>query len=162
MGASVLRRLVAGLAAIVLVVEAAVLVLVHVVLGKTTQSQSMSIAGSDPELMAKATYGLGAAMGAFLLFCAALLAVVAVRDRAPGRFARVVLVIAAVTHAVLGALALGLVGWGAFAVLMLILCLLVLTLMLYAGPEDVRDAGDPQRAEDAPPPGFEGLRPTNP
>ncbi|MGW7104187.1 hypothetical protein [Streptomyces sp. NPDC054838] len=148
-----LRRLVAGLAATVLVVEAAVLVLVHVVLGKTTQSQSMSIAGSDPGLMAGATYGLGAVMGAFLLFCAVLLAVTAVRDRAPGRFARVVLVTGAVTHAVLGALALGLVGWGAFAVLMLILCLLVLTLVLYAGSED---------AQDAPPPGFKEFRPTNP
>ncbi|MEU6891886.1 hypothetical protein ABZ934_08785 [Streptomyces sp. NPDC046557] len=148
-----LRRLVAGLAAIVLVVEAAVLVLVHVVLGKTTQSQSMSIAGSDPELMAKATYGLGAAMGAFLLFCAVLLAVIGVRDRAPGRLARVVLVVCAVTHGVLGALALGLVGWGAFAVLMVILCLLVLTLVLYPGPQEVRDA---------PPPGFKEFTPTNP
>lgn len=41
-----LRRLVAALAAIVLVVEAAVLVLVHVVLGKATQNQSMSIASA--------------------------------------------------------------------------------------------------------------------
>ncbi|MFF1560308.1 hypothetical protein [Streptomyces sp. NPDC058279] len=148
-----LRRLVAGSAAIVLVVEAAVLVLVHVVLGKTTQSQSMSIAGSDPELMAKATYGLGAAMGAFLLCCAVLLAVIGVRDRAPGRFARVVLVVCAVTHGVLGALALGLVGWGAFAVLMVILCLLVLTLVLYPGPQAVPDA---------PPPGAKEFTPTNP
>ncbi|MEU7063584.1 hypothetical protein [Streptomyces sp. NPDC046161] len=152
-----LRRLVAALAAIVLVVEAAVLVLVHVVLAKATQNQSMSIAGSDPDLMARATYGLGAVMGAFLLLCAVLLAVTAVRDRAPGRFARVVLVVAAVTHAVLGALALGLVGWGAFAALMVILCLLVLALVLYAPPP----VGG-QDVQGAPPAGPGELRPTNP
>ncbi|MFC9297573.1 hypothetical protein ACFTWH_21025 [Streptomyces sp. NPDC057011] len=129
-----LRRLVAGLAAIVLVAEAAVLVLVHIVLGRTTENQSMSIAGSDPDVMSKATYGLGAGMGAFLLLTAVLAALTAVRDREPGRFARVVLVSAAVTHGVLGVLTVALVGWGAFAVMMLILCLLVLTLTLYAAP----------------------------
>ncbi|MFD8984625.1 hypothetical protein [Streptomyces sp. NPDC059564] len=131
-----LRRLVAGLGALALAVEAAVLVLVHVVLGKTTANQSMSIAGMDPDVMSTATYGLGAAMGAFLLLCAVLLAVAALRDRAPGRFARVVIVAAALTHVLLGALAVGLVGWGAFAATMLILCLLVLTLTLYAGGRD--------------------------
>ncbi|MFD7262823.1 hypothetical protein [Streptomyces sp. NPDC059874] len=152
-----LRRLVAGLAAIVLVAEAAVLVLVHVVLGKTTENQAMSIAGSDPDVMSKATYGLGAGMGAFLLLCAVFTAVAAIRDRSPGRFARVVLVGAAVTHAVLGILTVVLVGWAAFATMMLILCLLVLTLTLF-------DAGRPA-VEDAKPgrPGdLGGLKPTSP
>lgn len=153
-GDVVLRRLVAGLAAIVLVAEAVVLVFVHIVLGRTTANQSMSIAGSDPDVMSKATYGLGAGMGAFLLLCAVLAALAAVRDRAPGGFARVVLVGAAVTHGVLGILSVVLVGWGAFVVMMLILCLLVLTLMLYAAP---REAG----VQDAPPPLGE-LKPTNP
>ncbi|MBT2544904.1 hypothetical protein J7E99_30405 [Streptomyces sp. ISL-44] len=130
-----LRRIVAGLAAIVLVAEAVVLVFVHIVLGRTTANQSMSIAGSDPDVMSKATYGLGAGMGAFLLLCA-------------------VLVGAAVTHGVLGILSVVLVGWGAFVVMMLILCLLVLTLMLYAAP---RETG----VQDAPPPLGE-LKPTNP
>ncbi|MFD3700575.1 hypothetical protein ACFWUZ_31365 [Streptomyces sp. NPDC058646] len=151
-----LRRLVAALAAIVLAGEAAVLVLVHVVLGRTTANQSMSIAGSDPEIMSKATYGMGAGTGAFLLLCAVLLALAALRDRAPGRPARIVLVAAAVTHGVLGTLAVALVGWAAFVVLMLILCLLVLVLVLYAaGP------GRPE-VQDAPPPPLGGLRPTNP
>ncbi|WP_308369390.1 MULTISPECIES: hypothetical protein [unclassified Streptomyces] len=164
-----LRRLVAGLAAIVLVVEAAVLVLVHVVLGKTTENQSMSIAGMDPDVMSKATYAMGAGMGAFLLLCAALLAVAAVRDRAHGTFARVVLISAAVTHGLLGALAVGLVGWAAFAVMMLILCLVVLALMLYAAKsEDAAGVEAPDGEapgagdiRDTPPPRG-GLKPTNP
>lgn len=156
-GGIVLRRLVAGLAAIVLVAEAGVLVFVHLVLGATTANQSMSIAGSDPDVMSKATYALGAGMGAFLVLCAVLAALTAVRDRAPGRFARAVLVGAAVTHGVLGVLSVVLVGWGAFAATMLILSLLVLTLMLYAAP---RGAGA-QGAPDAPPPLGE-LKPTNP
>ncbi|MCX5194790.1 hypothetical protein OOK31_12925 [Streptomyces sp. NBC_00249] len=126
-----LRRLVAGLAAAVLVAEAAVLVLVHVVLGRTTANQSMSIAGSDPVVMSRVTFGLGVAIGAFLLLCAVLLAVAGLRDRPPGRFARFVLAAAAVTHALLGALSVGLVGWGAFAATMLVFCLLVLSLTLY-------------------------------
>ncbi|MGW0393242.1 hypothetical protein ACWDYJ_20540 [Streptomyces sp. NPDC003042] len=155
-----LRRLVAGLTALVLVAEAAVLVLVHVVLGATTANQSMSIAGSDPDVMSKATYGLGAAMGAFLLLCAALLAVAAVRDRAPGRFARVVLITAAVTHGLLGTLAVGLAGWAVFAALMVILCLLVLSLMLYAAPPAAPQDAPP--APPAPPVPLGKLKPTNP
>ncbi|MFI1148947.1 hypothetical protein [Streptomyces sp. NPDC020817] len=165
-----LRRLVAGLASIVLVAEAAVLVLVHIVLGKTTRNQSMSIAGMDPNVMSTATYAMGAGIGSFLLLCAVFLAVAAVRDRAPGTFARVVLVTAAVTHGVLGALAVGLVGWGAFVVLMAILCLLILTLMLYAaqgalqgpGGAPSGDAPGVQDARDAPPPPYGELKPTNP
>ncbi|MFD3719983.1 hypothetical protein [Streptomyces sp. NPDC058674] len=153
-----LRRLVAAVAAIVLVAEAAVLVLVHLVLGRTTANQSMSIAGSDPDVMSKATYGLGAGMGVFLLLCAVLAAVAAVRDRAPGRLARIVLFTAAAAHGLLGILALALVGWAAFVTMMLILCLLVLTLMLYAaGPEGRTDTEDTP-----PPPPFGELRPTNP
>ncbi|MEW1633785.1 hypothetical protein AB0469_06910 [Streptomyces sp. NPDC093801] len=144
-----LRRLVAGLGALALVAEAAVLVLVHLVLGRTTANQSMSVAGSDPDVMSKATYGLGAAIGAFLLLTAALLATAALRDHPPGRIARPVLVAAAVTHGVLGALAVGLVGWGAFAATMAVFCLIVLTLTLYA-----------DRAAPAAP--GKGLRPTIP
>lgn len=146
-----LRRLVAGLGALALVVEAAVLVVVHLVLGRTTADQSMSIQGSDPDLMSKATYGLGAAIGAFLLLTAVLLAVAAVRDHPPGRFARVVLVAAAVTHAVLGALAVALVGWGAFAATMAVFCLIVGVLPL---PAD----GEPGARAAA----GKGLRPTSP
>ncbi|MFI8504958.1 hypothetical protein ACIGFK_41600 [Streptomyces sp. NPDC085524] len=156
-GDEVLRRLVAGLAAIVLVAEAAVLVLVHLVLGRTTENQSMSIAGSDPDVMSKATYGLGAGLGAFLLLCAVFAAVAAFRDRRPGPFARFVLVAAAVTHGVLGVLTVVLVGWAAFATMMLILCLLVLTLLLY---EDRTPQARPAGPAGAGPTGE--LKPTNP
>ncbi|MFF4425825.1 hypothetical protein ACFY04_34495 [Streptomyces sp. NPDC001549] len=164
-----LRRLVAGLAAIVLVVEAAVLVLVHIVLGRTTANQSMSIAGSDPDVMSKATYAMGAGMGAFLVLCAVLAAVTALRDRSPGRFGRVVLVSGAVTHGVLGILSVALVGWAAFATMMLILCLLVLTLTSYAA-RPARPGGSGGGEGDAggdtpplpPPPPFGELKPTSP
>ncbi|WP_329380217.1 hypothetical protein OG625_14455 [Streptomyces sp. NBC_01351] len=158
-----LRRLVAGLAAIVLVAEAAVLVLVHIVLGKTTANQAMSIAGSDPDVMSKATYALGAGMGAFLLACAVITAVAAIRDRAPGRFARFVLVSAAVTHGVLGVLTVVLVGWAAFATMMLILCLLVLTLTLYEdGRRPEPEVEDAKPGEPGPHGELGGLRPTSP
>ncbi|MCJ0874642.1 hypothetical protein [Streptomyces sp. AP-93] len=131
----------AGATAVVLVVEAGVLGFVHLVLGRTTENQSMSIAGADPDVMSKATYALGAGMALFLLACAVFLVVAAARDRALGTFPRVLLVSAAVTHGLLGALVVGLVGWGAFAVMMLILCLLVLSLTLYAA-KDAGGAGD--------------------
>ncbi|MFB7175029.1 hypothetical protein ACFCYM_30005 [Streptomyces sp. NPDC056254] len=167
-----LRRLVAALAAIVLVAEAAVLVLVHIVLGRTTANQSMSIAGSDPDVMSKATYAMGAGMGAFLVLCAVIAAAGALRDRPPGRFARAVLIGAAATHAVLGILAVGLVGWAAFATLMLILALLVLVLTLYPaarpgggkgeGEGDGADGGAGPVADTPPPPPYGELKPTSP
>ncbi|MER6312733.1 hypothetical protein ABT237_03025 [Streptomyces sp. NPDC001581] len=157
-----LRRLVAGLAAIVLVAEAAVLVFVHIVLGRTTANQSMSIAGSDPDVMSKATYAMGAGMGAFLVLCAVLVAVAALGDRAPGRFARTVLITAAVTHGLLGVLAIVLVTWTAFAVTMLILCLLALTLTLYAAPRDGAGDGEGDVQPPPPPPAYGELKPTGP
>ncbi|MFD5411641.1 hypothetical protein [Streptomyces nojiriensis] len=164
-----LRRLVAGLAAIVLVVEAAVLVLVHIVLGRTTANQSMSIAGSDPDVMSKATYVMGAGMGAFLVLCAVLAATTALRDRSPGRFGRVVLISGAVAHGVLGILSVALVGWAAFATTMLILCLLVLTLTSYAArPARTggNGGGEGDPVGDTPPlppsPPFGEIKPTSP
>ncbi|MFZ3472494.1 hypothetical protein ACODT3_13895 [Streptomyces sp. 4.24] len=143
----------AGATAVVLVVEGAVLAFVHLVLGRTTANQSMSIAGMDPDVMSKATYAMGAGMGGFLLLCAVLLIVAAVRDRAPGTFARVLLISAAVTHGVLGALVVGLVGWAAFGVMMAILCLLVASLMLYAakGAGAGGAAGGGPDVQDTPP-----------
>ncbi|MFD9259614.1 hypothetical protein [Streptomyces sp. NPDC059538] len=158
-----LRRLVAGLAAIVLVVEAAVLVLVHIVLGRTTANQSMSIAGSDPDVMSKATYAMGAGIGAFLVLCAVLAAVAAIRDRAPNRFGRIVLISGAVAHGVLGILSVALIGWLAFATTTLILCLLVLTLTLYAARPGGVEGGPEGDAPPLPPaPPIGELKPTGP
>ncbi|WP_239516109.1 MULTISPECIES: hypothetical protein [unclassified Streptomyces] len=150
----------AGATAVVLVVEGAVLAFVHLVLGRTTANQSMSIAGMDPDVMSKATYAMGAGMGGFLLLCAVFLVVAAVRDRAPGAFARMLLITAAITHGVLGALVVGLVGWAAFGVMMAILCLLVASLMLYAAKEAGSDgAAGTDGAADAGGPGAAGGGP---
>ncbi|WP_328300462.1 hypothetical protein OG389_23780 [Streptomyces sp. NBC_00435] len=172
-GGVVLRRSVAGATAVVLVVEAGALAFVHLVLGRTTENQKMSIAGMDPDVMSKATYAMGAGMALFLLACAVFLALAAIRDRAPGTFARVVLITAAVTHGLLGALVVGLVGWGAFVVMMLILCLLVLSLTLYAAKASAAGSGEGEGdgggpgIQDAPPAhpllgDFGDVKPTSP
>jgi hypothetical protein len=51
--------------------------------------------------------------------------------RAPGRFARILLISCAVVHGVLGALTVGLVGWLTFAFMMVVIGLIVLTLLAY-------------------------------
>ncbi|MFJ5549533.1 hypothetical protein [Streptomyces sp. NPDC093225] len=150
---SVFRRLAAGAAAIALFLEAVGLVVVHLVLGTAVDRQSMSIAGMDPDLMSGATYGMGALMGAFMALCGLLLLVTAVRDRAPGRVARILLVVCAVTDAVLGALVVGMVGWPAFALMMLILGLVVLTLVAYGKRDADGAAGTPPAPEPGAPEG---------
>ncbi|WP_424212112.1 hypothetical protein ACN20G_08395 [Streptomyces sp. BI20] len=132
------RRLVAALTAPVLAIEAVVLAFVHLVLGRTTASQSMSVAGLDPTLMATGAYALGAGLAGFLLIGTVVTAAIAVRDRPPGAFPRVLLIALVLTHLVLGVLAAALVGWIAFGALMGVLCLLVLLLTLYPAGEELR------------------------
>lgn len=55
----------------------------------------------------------------------------AIRDRRPGRAGRGLLIGCAVVHGILGAVAVGLIGWGAFAFLMTVVGLVVLTLVAY-------------------------------
>ncbi|MYY04057.1 hypothetical protein [Streptomyces sp. ATexAB-D23] len=137
----VVRRLVAFIAALVLAVEAVGIVIINVVLGTVVKNQDMSLAGTDPGAMSKGTWVLGGVSGLFLLLCAALLVLTGARDRAPGRVARTVLICCAVVHGVLGALTVGLVGWPAFAWMMVVLGLIVLALVAY-GPEGAApDAG---------------------
>ncbi|WP_329028583.1 hypothetical protein [Streptomyces sp. NBC_01423] len=130
----VVRRLVAFIAALVLAVEAVGIVIINVVMGTVVKNQDMSLAGTDPDVMSKGTWALGGVSGLFLLLCAVLLVVAGARDRAPGRVARIVLICCAVVHGVLGALTVGLVGWTAFAWMMVALGLIVLALVAY-GPE---------------------------
>ncbi|MFE6763049.1 hypothetical protein [Streptomyces sp. NPDC057689] len=130
----VVRRLVAFIAALVLAVEAVGIVIINVVMGTVVKNQDMSLAGTDPDVMSKGTWVLGGVSGLFLLLCAVILVVAGARDRAPGRVARVVLICCAVVHGVLGALTVGLVGWTAFAWMMVVLGLIVLALVAY-GPE---------------------------
>ncbi|MGW1185344.1 hypothetical protein ACWD7Y_30735 [Streptomyces drozdowiczii] len=130
----VVRRLVAFIAALVLAVEAVGIVIINVVMGTVVKNQDMSLAGTDPDVMSKGAWVLGGVSGLFLLLCAVILVVAGARDRAPGRVARVVLICCAVVHGVLGALTVGLVGWTAFAWMMVVLGLIVLALVAY-GPE---------------------------
>lgn len=144
------RRPVAFIAALVLFAEAVGIVIVNVVLGTVVKNQDMSLAGTDPGVMSKGTWVLGGLSGLFLVLCGVLLLVTGIRDRAPGRAARIVLIGCAVVHGVLGALTVGLVGWAAFALMMVVLGLIVLTLVAY-GPAEGEPAAGAQPEQPAAP-----------
>ncbi|MFJ6010753.1 hypothetical protein [Streptomyces sp. NPDC092952] len=127
----VVRRPVAVVAALVLFAEAVGVVLINSILATVVENQDMSLAGADPAVMSRSTWAMGGGAGCYLLLCGVFLLLAGVRDRAPGRFARVLLILCAVVHGVLGALTVGLVGWGAFAFMMVVLGLIVLTLVAY-------------------------------
>lgn len=126
------RRLAAAITAVVLTCEAVMFVLLQAFMGMVVDKQRMSLAGLDPDMMSLGTIIGGALLGLYLLFCAGVLVVMAIRDRVPGNFPRLLLISAAVLHAVLGALTIGLVGWSAFGFMMVVLALLVWTLVSYA------------------------------
>ncbi|MEV4679563.1 hypothetical protein [Streptomyces kurssanovii] len=140
------------MAALVLLIEAVGIVVLNGVMATFVGAQQMSLDGMDPDVMVTATWGLGIGSGLFLALCGVLLLVAGIRDRAPGRFARIALITLAVVHGVLGAVAVGLVGWSAFAFLMVVLGLLVASLIVYgkeqppaasAGPAGSTDGDDP-------------------
>ncbi|GAA4903427.1 hypothetical protein ACFPM3_29020 [Streptomyces coeruleoprunus] len=143
------RRPIALTTAVVLFAEAVGIVLLHSVLAAVLEGQHMSLAGLDPEMMITGTWVLGGVSGAYLALCGAALAVVGLRDRAPGRWLRILLVSCAITHGVLGAVVVGLVGWTAFAVLMVVLGLVVLSLIMY-GPERHEPAGEAAETAEGP------------
>ncbi|MFD7864951.1 hypothetical protein [Streptomyces sp. NPDC057682] len=147
---AVVRRPVAFIAALVLFAEAVGVVIVNMVLGTVVKNQTMSLAGTDPDVMSKGTWVLGGVSGVFLLLCGALLLTAGIRDRAPGRAARILLVVCAVVHGVLGALTVGLVGWTAFAWMMLVLGLIVLVLVAY-GPAAEKPGPAPEPEQPAAP-----------
>ncbi|MFB7636406.1 hypothetical protein ACFC0M_36460 [Streptomyces sp. NPDC056149] len=128
------RRPVALVAAVVLILEAVGILLLNWILSIVVDQQQMSLAGLRPGAMSAGAWAGGALFALFLLFCAAVLLYGGARDRAPGRLPRLALICCAVVHGVLGALAVGLVGWPAFAAAMVVLALLVLTLVAYAEP----------------------------
>ncbi|MFF8830424.1 hypothetical protein [Streptomyces sp. NPDC015131] len=144
----VARRPMALAAGTVLVLEAAGLVLLHMVLAEVMGGQRMSLDGLDPGLMVTAIRVMGLVFGAYLALCGVLLLRTGVRDRVPGRPTRILLVSCAITHGVLGALTVGLVGWGAFVLMMVVLGLVVASLVLYApeaGGEPAPPAAEPVR-----------------
>lgn len=130
-----MRRSVAVAAAVLLVLEAFGFAFVNWIMGIAVRHQQMSLAGLDPDAMAVGAWAAGVLMALFLIGCAVVLVRMAQRDRAPGRFGRIVLIVCAVTHAVLGAGLAAPVGWAAFVGMMVILGFVVLALVLYAGEE---------------------------
>jgi hypothetical protein len=129
------RRGIAIGTAVVLVLEALTIALVNWILGLVVQHQEMSMGGLSHDAMATGSWVAGGLFGLFLVLCAVLVARIAWLERITGPFSRIVLIVCAVVHAVVGALVVGLVGWPAFFVMMVILGLLVATLLMYA-PED--------------------------
>jgi len=120
---------------VVLVLEALTIAFVNWILGLAVQHQEMSLAGMDPDAMATGSWVGGGLFALFLIGCAVLVARIALRDEMVGQWGRIVLIVCAVVHGVVGAVVVGLLGWLAFVVMMLILTLLVGTLLMYA-PED--------------------------
>ncbi|MEU5957430.1 hypothetical protein [Streptomyces sp. NPDC047525] len=134
------RRPVAWVGAIVLLVEAVGIALLNWFLGLVVNKQDMSLAGLDPHAMSVSTWIAGGVFGLYLALCGVVMARSAIRDRAPGRFGRLLLISAAVVHGLLGAFSVGLVGWPAFVFMMVVLGLIVLTLVAYdKKPEEVAD-----------------------
>ncbi|MGW6458287.1 hypothetical protein ACWF94_20645 [Streptomyces sp. NPDC055078] len=125
------RRAVAVVAAVVLLTEAVGIVVINGILATFVDGQSMSLDGLDPDAMVIGTWVTGGVLGLALGACAVVSLVAGVRDRAPGRLARALLIGAAVLHGLLGAVTLGLVGWYAFGFLMVVLGLIVLVLISY-------------------------------
>ena len=125
------RRIVAWVVTVVLLVEALGIGALNWFLGVVVERQKMSMAGLDPHLMSTSSKIGGVVFGLYFLLCALVALLVAVRDRAPAGFGRVVLISAAVVHGLLGAFAWGLVNATAFLVMVVVLALLVLLLVSY-------------------------------
>ncbi|AYN43632.1 hypothetical protein D9753_13260 [Streptomyces dangxiongensis] len=117
--------------AVVLLAEAVLVAAVNWIMGTVVDRQHMSLAGLDPSVMATSSKVGGIVFGAYFALCALVALLVAVRDRAPAGFGRVLLISAAVVHGLLGAFAWGLVGWTAFLFMVVVLGLIVLLLMTY-------------------------------
>lgn len=144
------RRPVAWVVAVVLLAEAVFVAALNWFLGVVVDRQHMSLAGLDPSTMATSSKIGGVVFGLYFALCALVAVLVAIRDRAPAGFGRVLLISVAVVHGLLGAFAWGLVGWTAFLFMVVVLGLVVLLLMTYD-----RDGG-PQRAASGDGPGEGG------
>jgi hypothetical protein len=132
--------------AVVLLGEAVGIAALNWFLGMVVDRQKMSLAGLDPDVMATSSKAGGVVFGLYFALCALVALLVAIRDRSPAGFGRVLLISAAVVHGLLGAFAWGLVGWTAFLFMVVVLGLIVLLLMTYdraGGPEAAPPGGAP-------------------
>ncbi|MFD5948466.1 hypothetical protein ACFWAZ_19695 [Streptomyces collinus] len=135
-----IRRPVAWVVAVVLFAEAFGVAALNWFLGVVVDRQDMSLAGLDPHMMSVSSKIGGIAFGLYFALCGLVALLVALRDRPPAGFGRVLLISAAVVHALLGAFTWGLVGWTAFLFMVLVLALIVLLLMTYDRPAEPADA----------------------
>jgi hypothetical protein len=156
---AVARRPIAAVTALVLFLEAVGIVFVNYVLGRVVEGQSMSLAGLDPDAMAAGAWVLGGVAGVFLAVCGVFLLLTAVQDRALARPVRILLIVCAVLHGVLGAASVGLVSWWAFVWMMAVVGLIVLSLLMYG--KRAAEFRGPRGAAPGPSEGT-GLRPTSP
>jgi hypothetical protein len=150
---------VAWTVAIVLFVEALGIAAVNWFLGIAVDRQNMSLAGLDPDMMSMSSKVGGIVFGLYFALCGLVALLVALRDRPPAGFGRILLISAAVVHGLLGAFAWGPMGTAAFLFMIVVLGLIVLLLMTYDGqegpapeaPEDAQgDDGSPVTPPSAP------------
>ncbi|MBI0317798.1 hypothetical protein JBF12_33450 [Streptomyces javensis] len=134
-------------------VEAVGIALLNWILGLVVDRQQMSLGGMDTDAMSIGTWVAGGLFGLYLLVCGVVLLRTAVRDRAPGRLARILLITCAVVHGLLGAFSVGLVGWAAFAFMMVVLGLIVLSLLGYEAESPAKPSAEAAGGgQDAPSP----------
>ncbi|MFG2128013.1 hypothetical protein ACGFNV_09455 [Streptomyces sp. NPDC048751] len=150
------RRPVAWVVAVVLFAEAFGVAAVNWFLGVVVDRQDMSLAGLDPDVMSTSSKIGGIVFGLYFAFCGLVALLVALRNRPPAGFGRILLISAAVVHGLLGAFAWGLLGWVQFLFMMVVLALIVLLLMTY--DRLPRTAAD-EAPEDAPGDGGSPLTP---
>ncbi|MQY14877.1 hypothetical protein SRB5_50530 [Streptomyces sp. RB5] len=151
-----IRRAVAGVAGVVLVLEGVGVAGVQWVMADFLDRQHMSLAGLDTSMLANSLRGGGLFFGLVLVAVGVLALRMAVLDRAPGGFVRGVLIAVAVVHGVLGAVMAGLVGWDLFAVMMAVLALVVFSVIAYGRP------GEPPAEPAEPVEPVEGPAPATP
>lgn len=154
-----MRRPVAWVVAVVLFVEAFGVAALNWFLGIVVDRQDMSLAGLDPDTMSLSSKIGGIVFGLYYALCGLVALLVAIRDRPAAGFGRVLLISAAVVHALLAALVWGLVGWPAFVFMVVVLALIVLLLMTYEAPAELADTPP---VDEPGPEGDEGSPVTSP
>ncbi|UXY29538.1 hypothetical protein [Streptomyces sp. HUAS TT20] len=158
------RRPVAWVVAVVLFAEGLGIAALNWFLGVVVDRQEMSLAGLDPDMMSMSSKIGGVVFGLYFALCALVALLVAIRNRAPAGFGRVLLISIAVVHGLLGAFTWGLVGWSAFLFMMVVLGLIVLLLMTYdrqdgaaeTAPGGAPEGGDTPEAKEETPKGLDG------
>ncbi|MEU5100646.1 hypothetical protein [Streptomyces sp. NPDC020996] len=153
----------AWIVALVLFAEAVGVAALNWFLGIVVDRQDMSLAGLDPDMMSVSSKAGGIVFGLYFALCGLVALLVALRDRPPAGFGRVLLISVAVVHGLLGAFAWSLVGWPAFVFMVAVLALVVLLLMTYDAPRGPAPAEEPRDgAGDGGSPVTPGPAPTGP